>query len=273
MDEEEWLAFEVEKDSEPAPTVPLTGVQTLPTISVTATRDVEGYNNMIGNSSLRESEYEKEQTYQAIPGTIVRTLLEFPNFDGNDKSKVIVLDDAMSISYSVYRAKPSVTLLGSNSISGYGLGTRTVAGSIIRSVFTTDNITEFQNLCYNMNIEQIGRRLTGLDASLPSGLPKEDLISFMKDDITSFNIHMCAISEEVRSFENKSNTPFMRFESIIGAIILNNGQVYSIQDLVTESTFSFQAKAVKTATNMEDFSRGFSTNKTHKSISDLLNRR
>lgn len=35
-------------------------------------------------------------------------------------------------------------------------------------------------------------------------------------------------------------------------VIMNNGQVYSIEDLITESTFSFQAKAVKVLVTLEN---------------------
>lgn len=212
--------------------------------------------------------YNLDQEYIAIPGTSVRIILEFPQYNKNGKTAIIMMDDAMTISYSVYRAKPAVILLGNNSVSGFGLGTKTVAGSLIRSVFTTDNLTQFQTKCYLEDQEGIAERLMGLDNNLASGLPKEDLMAFMKDDLTYFNIHICVVSETIKDF-NKGE-PYMKFETIIGAMILNSGQVYSIEDLITESTFSFQAKAVRSASNIEDYTRGFSTNKAYPSVTSLL---
>lgn len=214
-----------------------------------------------------EVKYELEQTYKTIPGTIVKVLLEFPEYDG-DKSAIIELDDAMTLSYSIYRVKVPVVTLGQNSVGGYGLGVRTVAGSLIRSVFMTDRLSEFQTQCYLMNQEEIKDRLNNIDGKISRGVPLKDQLSFMKDDLTYFNIHMVSISEELKDYVN--NAPFMRQEMIIGAMIINNGQTYSIEDLITESTFSFQAKAVRTSSDPSDYSRGYSNNKSFKSISSLL---
>lgn len=220
-------------------------------------------------TSIASSEisYSLDQTFKAIPGTIVKVILEFPDYrDG--LSAIIELDDVMTLSYSVYRVKVPVVTLGQNSVGGYGLGVKTVAGSMIRSVFMTDRLSEFQTKCYLMNQDEIKDRLNNLDGELPSGLPYKDQIAFMKDDLAYFNIHMVAISEEIKDYEN--NVPYMRQEMIIGAMIINNGQTYSIEDLITESTFSFQAKAVRTASDPTSYSRGFSSNTAFKSISSLL---
>lgn len=211
--------------------------------------------------------YELEQTYKAIPGTIVKVLLEFPDYS-NGQSAVIELDDVMTLSYSVFRVKVPVVTLGQNSVTGYGLGVKTVAGSMIRSVFMTDKITEFQTKCYLMNQEDIQGRLDNLDGELPDGLPYKDQLSFMKDDLAYFNIHMISISEEMKDFEK--NIPYMRQEMIIGAMIINNGQTYSIEDLITETTFSFQAKAVRSSSDPSAYSRGYSNNPAFKTISSLL---
>lgn len=220
-----------------------------------------------GKRTSATVDYELDQTYVAIPGTIVRTLLEFPNYSSDGKSAVIELDDVMTLSYSVYRAKPPVVTLGQNSVSGYALGVKTVAGSMVRSVFMTDKLSEFQVKCYLMNQEEIEDRLSGLDSKIPSGVPFKDQLSIMKDDLAYFNIHTMAVSE-VNKYD--TTTPYMKLESIIGAMILNNGQIYSIEDLVTESTFSFQAKAVRTTSNIEDYTRGYSSTPSFKSISSLM---
>ncbi len=211
--------------------------------------------------------YDLDQTYKTIPGTIVRVLLEFPDYQ-DGKSAIIELDDVMTLSYSVYRTKAPVITLGQNSVTGYGLGVKTVAGTMIRSVFMTDKMTEFQTKCYLLNQDEIQKRLDNLDDKLPNGLPYKDQLAFMKDDLAYFNIHMVSISEEMKDFEN--NIPYMRQEMIIGAIIINNGQTYSIEDLITETTFSFQAKAVRSSSDPSAYSRGYSYNTAFQSISSLM---
>lgn len=215
-----------------------------------------------------DTTYELEQTYKTIPGTIVKVLIEFPNYSEDGKSAVIELDDVMTLSYSVFRVKVPVVTLGQNSVDGYGLGVKTVAGTMIRSVFMTDRLSEFQTNCYLLNQEQIQERLDNLDGKMSTGIPLKDQLAFMKDDLSYFNIYMVSVSEELKNYT--SNAPFMKQEMIIGAMIINNGQTYSIEDLITESTFSFQAKAVRTASDPSDYSRGFSSNTAFRSISSLL---
>ena len=215
-----------------------------------------------------DTTYELEQTYKTIPGTIVKVLIEFPNYSEDGKSAVIELDDVMTLSYSVFRVKVPVVTLGQNSVDGYGLGVKTVAGTMIRSVFMTDRLSEFQTNCYLLNQEQIQERLDNLDGKMSTGVPLKDQLAFMKDDLSYFNIYMVSVSEELKNYT--SNAPFMKQEMIIGAMIINNGQTYSIEDLITESTFSFQAKTVKSTSRIEDFTIGFSSVASIKSASSLL---
>ena len=218
--------------------------------------------------------YSLEQQFVPISGTSVRIILEFPQYTKDNKSAILVMDDAMTISYSIYRAKPTVTLLGQNAIHGYGLGNRTVAGSLIRSVFTTDNVTEFQTRCYMADIDEIKNRLLNINTRIPTGLPLKDTLAFMKDDLNYFNIHICSISEQAKSWGvsegQEGYVPYTRFETIFGAIIMNTGQVYSVEDLITESTFSFQALAVRSTSDPEQYGRGFSTATSAVSVSSLI---
>lgn len=227
----------------------------------------------LGKKSSSEIDTQLVQTYQSIPGTIVKTLIEFPEYNSAGDSVVIELDDVMTLSYSVYRAKMPVVTLGQTSVGGYALGVKTVAGSMIRSVFTTDNLTQFQSKCYIANSEQIKKRMARINGTVPSGVPEKEMWSFMKDDLATFNIHTVVLSEnQVNAYETdeQSSTLFTRFESILGCVIMNNGQVYSIEDLITEGTFSFQAKSVKSSSDITEFTIGYSNGGSFPSASSLL---
>ena len=226
---------------------------------------------LLGKRTAAQVSYEQEQNYIPIPGTTVRVLLEFPQYNIEGKSAVIQLDDVMTIAFSAHRVKAPVTTLGQSSVTGFGLGTRTVAGSIIRSVFTTDNLTALQAKIFLEDQENIENRLKGKDKELPSGLPMRDQIAIMQDDLTAFNIHIYSISEDTLQV-GEVYSPRERFDTIIGATITNTGQVYSIEDLITESTISFQAKAFRSSSNITDYSRGYSTNAAHPSVSSLMNK-
>lgn len=226
-------------------------------------------------SKVNKTDYKKIKSYVAIPGTIVKTIIEFPKVkvkgaeDKVETTVFIELDDVMSLSYSVYRAKSPVTLLGQTSVDGYSLGAKTVAGSLIRSVFLEDNLTEFQSSLYIGSQKELEDRLTGLNKKIPSGRPLKETWSVMKDDLSVFNIHIAIVPENTYEKE-LMDEPTMKFESILGCIIINNGQVYSIQDLITESTFSFQAKTVKSTSSIKDFTVNFGSSPAFKSVSQLL---
>lgn len=188
----------------------------------------------------RVAEYDKYKGYIAIPGTEVHILLEFPELTKDGKSLVLALDDVMTISFSVYRTKSRVIPLGSDKITGYGLGTRLVAGSMIRSIFTQDKLSVLRQSLYYANQDEIEKRLKGINDQLPSGLPQKNLKQIMLDDLGHFNIHMVHISEALV----QGSEPEMRHEIIYGAVIINTGQVYSIEDLITEGTFAFEAQGL-----------------------------
>lgn len=212
----------------------------------------------------KKEAYALENTYYAIPGTIVQTVLEFPEYDKEGKSLIIVLDDVMSLSYSIYRSKIRVIPLGQNKTRGFGLGTRLVAGSMIRSVFTTDKFTDIQSRIYVDNATSIEARLKGINDAIPKGIPNKDIYSIMKDDLGYFNIHTLALPEYADAKP--------RYETIYGVTIINTGQVYSVEDLITESTFSFEALGVKSSTgDLTAFRRGFSDNTSVTSVSEILN--
>lgn len=230
--------------------------------------DIDRYLNKRSSSNIN---YELEQEYIPIPGTSTRVLLEFPNYNINGKTAMIILDDVMTISFSSYRTKAPVTTLGQTSVGGFGLGNRIVAGSIIRSVFTTDNLTELQSKIFLEDQENIAKRLQGLDSVMPTGLPLKDQIAIIQDDLTAFNIHIYSVSENMRPL-GKETIPYERFETIVGAVIMNTGQVHSIEDLITESTVSFQAKAFRSSTNITDYTRGYGSTEAFPSVSYLLNK-
>lgn len=218
------------------------------------------------------SHYELESEYVPIPGSSVSIVLEFPEIGPSGKSVIFHLDDAMTVSFSVYRSKVRVIPLGRNEILGYGLGTRLVAGSMIRSVFSTDKLSKLQEDVYAATQEELQSRLLGINGKIPKGLPKQDTLALMKDDLTSFNIHIVTQTEDLVQKEDGSYGPYSRYEVILGCIMMNTGQVYSIEDLITESTFSFEAKSVKTITNLNknNYSAGFSSGTKVRSVSDLL---
>lgn len=175
------------------------------------------------------SDFDKTEIFSTAGGSDTHIVLEFPGMG------FLYLGSIISLSYSVYREKTPVFNLGNNTLNGHGVGKKYVAGSIISSMFMEDEISKFvdklsiDDKLYNKDITDFVKKQMS-DSSL------KEYHAFMKDDITPFNIHIIFTSE----YHNKS-----RRIIVYGANFINNGQVMSINDIITENTASFIAKDIR----------------------------
>lgn len=124
--------------------------------------------------------------------------------------KPILLGSLTTFSYSMYRDKKPVTLVGKVNVSGYTRGMRVIAGTMI---FTLIN----QHLSKDL-VEQVPY------------LSKHGKIK--ADELPLFDIMVISANEYGAS------TKMM----VYGIDITDDAQVLSIQDLFTENTFNFVAR-------------------------------
>ena len=96
-------------------------------------------NTSVNNTNAKKLSKESEATtskqdaviIQALPGVSIQVLFEFPAND-YQSSVYFLAKDIITVSYSVARSKIPVTLLGQSSLSGMAIGTKMIAGSIIK---------------------------------------------------------------------------------------------------------------------------------------------
>lgn len=162
-----------------------------------------------------------------VSGSSTHVVLEFP-FEGG----YFYLGSLVSISYSAYRDKSPVFLCGSPTVSGFAIGNRYVAGSMILNMFLEDEMSMF-----------IESKLQDAYGRKKVKTMNDILHSYGKDDLLSFNISIIFTSEY------HTDASAIR---IYGASFVNNGQVMSIEDLVTEHTVSFVARSIKEQHNIKD---------------------
>lgn len=199
-------------------------------------RPMKEYNSVGGTDTylMMRIDYNKK---------VVETVNNNNISDTNNFAKVVVknepaemyiwLGSVISISYSVYRNKKAVHSLGHKVISGFASGPRYVAGTIIKTMFLEDDlILGLQQLRDKLkNASQYADHLAILNmASTP-----ESNSNLMLDDILSCDIIVLYASEY------QSN---MIKEVITGATFINNGQVMSVNDMITETTISYIAQDV-----------------------------
>ena len=107
-----------------------------------ATKDPIANNDQIEIPKTIERDLTNTKVMDSVAGINVQVLFEFPTNDVQ-KSLYIYMPDMITVSHSVSRAKIPVTLLGETTISGLGLGTKMVAGSIVKLFTRQDNITQY----------------------------------------------------------------------------------------------------------------------------------
>lgn len=207
---------------------------------------------------------------ESMSGADTMVIIEFPAFEGGMYSKPVYvkLNSVVSLSWSVYRAKTPVTPLGESLVSGFGLGHKTVAGHIIKTLTYKDELSAivqyyskvslgYKNANY---VENLGSKVSiSLDSKYE--ITQKNFDSLMKDDLVPFNIHAYSISEY---------TGHIIKDSIYGCTIINTGQVQSIENLITENTIAFVAKYIEQAQDVTNNHQSYPSLNGVMSLSKLL---
>lgn len=135
--------------------------------------------------------------------------------------------------------------LGENSVQGFALGNKTVAGSIIKTLTFDDEFHKLVSYYTTASLKEkadtyiknLGSKTYSLDSSYQ--ITQKQFDDIMRDDLVPFNIYSYAFSEYT------GGAGKMIMNSVYGCTIINEGQVQSIENLITENTFSFIAKYAK----------------------------
>lgn len=155
--------------------------------------------------------------YTSYGGSDIVASITFPGY------KPFVFGELQTISYSVHREKFPVRTLGRINPKGFTMGGRTIAGSLIFTVFDRHAILQAMDQY----------RFSGTDESLKYFDHVYGAVS--TDELPPFNVNI--------SFNNEyGNASEM---CIYGITIVDEGQVMSIEDILTENTMSYMARDIK----------------------------
>lgn len=209
------------------------------------------------NALSKDAQTNKATIYESLGGSSAHIVVNFHLVDSTDQvvDIPVYFGTAITISYSVYRSKQSVFNFGNNTIDGFAIGNKYVAGTLIKGVFNNDELnntlaTLKDSLILNFNPKE-----------LYDVRNNKMVHSIMKDDLLSCDINIIYTNEY---------TDHTKIEVIQDATFINNGQVASINDIITETTLSYVARSVK---SMDDTDKGVSMSGSKSSIqsaTDLL---
>lgn len=166
----------------------------------------------------RES-YSRNKIVSSFSGVDITALAALRMSDG--KVYTVKLGTLQTISFSVFREKMPVRAIGFVGAKGYTRGTRTVAGSMVFTVFDRN---AFFDLMRRNPLDPPMERASVNEA--------EDLAYMMPDQIPPFDIILMFTNELGNAAEM----------AILGIDLHSEGQVMSVNDIMTEATYQFTAQ-------------------------------
>jgi len=163
------------------------------------------------------------KTYNSFAGTDIVASVTIPGIGTS------IFGTLQTVSYSIHRDKFPARTLGRISPKGYSYGGRTIAGSLIFTVF------DRHVLKYTM--EGILKRKHGDFANLSvedKAKYSELYYSVLTDEIPPFDINIIMANEHGQAAKI----------DLLGIMITDEGQVMSVEDIMTENTMSFIARDI-----------------------------
>jgi hypothetical protein len=167
------------------------------------------------------------KTFTSYSGTDIIATLAIPG------GKPEVIGELSTISYSIHREKFPVRSLGRINPKGFTNGYRTIAGTLVFTVFD-------RHVILNTIREGILNQYTGDNADFNSE-SFEFARNFVTDEMPPFDITLSFINE----YGHASSM------TIYGITIVDEGQVMSIQDILTENTMSYMACGIDMMTPID----------------------
>lgn len=160
--------------------------------------------------------------YNSFSGTDISAQIILPN-----EEKPLHLGELQTISYSIHRENKPIRVLGRVNPKGFVKGPRTIAGSLIFTVF---NSYAFYRL------EQYKELVYGTSGQY--GLATNPMFP-LADMLPPFDV--------VLTFANEYGK-FARMK-ILGVTIVDEGGTMSVDDLVTEQTYTYMARGIQPLTS------------------------
>lgn len=156
----------------------------------------------------------------SFSGADIHATMVIPRIGQNgmieDDGEVLELAELQTISYSIHRENSPVRTLGHVNPRGFVKGARTIAGSMVFTVFNEYAFYRIQN--YKKQLASTN----GLYSPLADMLPPFDIV------FSFFNEYGLAAKMK-----------------IYGITIVDEGQTMSIDDLITEQTYTYMARGIQ----------------------------
>lgn len=172
--------------------------------------------------SARQEYDAQPKIYHSFSGVDIAAHLVLPNAE-----KPLVLGELQTISYSIHRENKPIRTIGRTNPLGFVKGPRTIAGSLIFTVF---------NMYAFYKIDEYKSLVLGTQQTT-NNLGKSPMFP-LADMLPPFDI--------VLTFANEYGA--LARMKIWGVTIVDEGGTMSIEDLVTEQTYTYMARGIQPLT-------------------------
>jgi len=153
--------------------------------------------------------------------------IAFLNMYQNEATNTVVLGTLQTVSVQTHREKFGVRALGRSYVKGYTRGPRTIAGSMVFTVFNEHALGQLIRAIGDPALVGESKLDTNLSTLIPDQLPPLDMTLVYANEYG-------ALSRQ----------------SIYGIEFVNDGQTMSIEDLFTEEVMNFVARDVDIMTSV-----------------------
>lgn len=183
------------------------------------TKDINIFNKNTSESATVNRYLNTRVSYSGCDMVATITVPQLGNDSGINP--VFVIGELQTLSYSIHTEDKPVRSFSRKNIKAFTSGPRTIAGSLVFSVF---NRHVFRNICEELVKKYTMSGLTGKKQSIVTQ-------RILSDELPPFNITI--------TFANEYGQ--MSSLTIYNVHIQDEGQVMSIDDIMTENTMSYFA--------------------------------
>jgi hypothetical protein len=185
------------------------------------TRYVPGQGTNVGLTDKMVIPPRRDTNYKSFSGCDINCILHVVGNDGI--TEPIVIGNAMTLSYSIHREKFPVRVLGRSYPTGYTRGSRTLAGTIIFTMFDREVMWELLQ-AYRMDIDAVD----GTDGTVSNKMYP------LLDQLPPFDI----------TIQYANEYGYSAFMAIYGVELHDEGAVMSIDDMIVEKTVQYVARDI-----------------------------
>lgn len=189
----------------------------------------------------------QETTYTSNSGCDIVATITVPGFNAG----TFVIGELQTISYSVHREKAPVRTLGRINPKGFGYGNRTIAGSLIFTVFDKNIVYRILSIIKQGSVLKGDLAVAYSDRMKDFTDPKDFTESYLLDEMPPFDITITFLNEYGGGWAGNGSLRRGSKLVIKGVTVVDEGQVMSIEDLITENTISYMATDIMTLRNQD----------------------